>query len=63
MVTRKAPFAQGTRIVLEITKDDVLLRTNGFVTYTLKEQFMGVCFVEMQASQAAILAGWMKAAA
>src|SRR6266852_2978685 len=35
----------------------------GFVVvYNLKDQLMGLCFVEMPPSQAAILAGWMKAA-
>jgi hypothetical protein len=61
IVTRRAAFSQGTRILLEITKDGVSLRTHAFVVYNLKDQFMGLCFVEMPPSQAAILAGWMKA--
>ena len=62
ILTRRAPFSQGTKILLEITKDGVSLRTNAFVVYNLKDQFMGLCFVEMPPGQAAILAGWMKAA-
>ena len=62
LMTRRAPFSQGTPILLEITKDGVSLRTQAFVVYNLKDQFMGLCFVEMPSSQAAILAGWMKGA-
>ncbi len=62
VLTRRAPFSQGTPIVLEITKDGVSLRTHAFVVYNRKDQFMGLCFVEMQPNQAAILTGWMKAA-
>jgi len=62
ILTRKAPFSQGTRILLEITKDSVLFRTHAFVVYNLKDQFMGLCFVEMPPREEAILAGWMKAA-
>ena len=61
-LTRRAPLSQGTKILLEITKDGVSLRTHAFVVYNLKDQFMGLCFVEMPPGQAAILAGWMKAA-
>lgn len=62
ILTRRAPFSQGTKILLEITKDGVSLRTHAFVVYNLKDQLMGLCFVEMPPSQAAILLGWMKAA-
>jgi PilZ domain len=62
ILTRRAPFPQGTRILLEITKGGVSLRTHAFVVYNLKDQFTGLCFVEMPPSQVAILAGWMKAA-
>jgi hypothetical protein len=62
IMTRRAPFSQGTKILLEITKDGVSLRTHAFVVYNLKDQFMGLCFVEMPPSQAAILAGWLKGA-
>jgi hypothetical protein len=61
LMTRRAPFSQGTPIMLEITKDGVSLRTHATVIYNLKDQLMGLCFVEMPASQEAILAGWMKA--
>ncbi|HWW18391.1 MAG TPA: PilZ domain-containing protein [Candidatus Saccharimonadales bacterium] len=62
IVTRKAPFSQGTRVLVEITKNGVSLRTHAFVVYSLKDQFMGLCFVEMPPGQAVILAAWMKAA-
>ena len=60
--TRKGPFSEGTRILLEITKNDVSLSTHATVIYNLKDQFMGICFEEMPPDQAAILAGWIKAA-
>jgi hypothetical protein len=60
--TRKGPFSEGTRILLEITKNDVTLVTNATVIYNLKDQFMGIRFEEMAGEQAAILAGWIKAA-
>ena len=60
--TRKGPFSEGTRILLEITKKDVSLVTNATVIYNLKDQFMGIRFEEMPPDQAAILAGWIKAA-
>jgi len=60
--TRRGPFSEGTRILLEITKNDVSLLTNATVVYNLKDQFMGICFEEMPPDQAAILAGWIKAA-
>lgn len=62
IITRRAPFSEDTRILLEITKNGVSLRTHAFVIYNLKDQIMGLRFVEMPRSQAAILAGWMKAA-
>ena len=62
MSTRKGPFSEGTRILLEITKNDVSLVTNATVIYNLKDQFMGIRFEEMPPDQAAILAGWIKAA-
>ena len=62
IVTRRAPFSQGTRILVEITKGDISMRTHAFVVYNLKDQFMGLCFVEMPPGQAVILADWMKAA-
>jgi len=61
VLTRRAPFSAGTRILLEVTKDGVLLRTHAMVVYNLKNQVMGLYFVEMPPEQAAILAGWMKA--
>jgi PilZ domain len=61
--TRKGPFSAGTGILLEITKNGVSLLTNATVVYNLKDQFMGICFEEMPPDQAAILAGWIKAAA
>ena len=60
--TRKGPFSAGTGILLEITKNGVSLLTNATVVYNLKDQFMGICFEEMPRDQAAILAGWIKAA-
>jgi hypothetical protein len=62
MSTRKGPFSEGTRILLEITKNDVSLLTNATVVYNLKDKFMGISFEEMPPDQAAILAGWIKAA-
>ena len=62
MSTRKGPFSEGTRIRLEITKNDVSLVTNAIVVYNLKDQFMGISFEEIPPDQAAILAGWIKAA-
>jgi hypothetical protein len=61
--TRKGPFSEGTRILLEITKNGATLVTNGTVIYNLKDQFMGIRFEEMPAEQAAILTGWIKGAA
>ena len=61
MSTRKGPFSEGTRILLEITKNGVALLTNATVVYNLKDQFMGICFEKMPPDQAAILAGWIKA--
>ena len=60
--TRKGPFSEGTRILLEITKNGVSLLTIATVVYNLKDQFMGICFAEIPPDQAAILAGWIKAA-
>ncbi len=60
--TRRGPFSEGTRILLEITKNGVSLLTNATVVYNLKDQFMGICFEEIPPDQAAILAGWIKAA-
>ena len=62
MSTRKGPFSEGTRILLEIKRNGVALLTNATVVYNLKDQFMGICFEEMPPDQAAILAGWIKAA-
>jgi hypothetical protein len=62
MSTRKGPFSEGTGILLEITRNDVSLLTNATVVYNLKDQFMGIRFEEMPPDQAAILAGWIKAA-
>jgi hypothetical protein len=62
MSTRRGPFSEGTRIRLEITKNDVSLITNATVVYNLKDQFMGICFEEMPPDQGAVLAGWIKAA-
>jgi hypothetical protein len=62
IVTRRGPFSIGTRILLEITKDGVSLRTHATVIYNLKDQFMGLCFAEIPPDQTAILAGWIKAA-
>ena len=60
MSTRKGPFSEGTRILLEITKNDVVLSTNASVVYNLKDQFMGISFEEMPPDQEAILADWIK---
>jgi hypothetical protein len=62
MSTRRGPFSEGTRILLEITRNDVSLITNATVVYNLKDQFMGICFEEMPPDQGAILADWIKAA-
>jgi hypothetical protein len=61
MSTRKGPFSEGTRILLEITKNGVALLTNATVVYNLKDQFMGICFEEMPSDQAAIVSCWLKA--
>jgi len=60
--TKKGPFSEGTRILLEIWKNGVTLLTNAIVVYNLKDQFMGICFEELPPDQAAILAGWIKTA-
>jgi len=62
MSTRKGPFSEGTQILLEITRNGIALLTNATVVYNLKDQFMGISFEEMPPDQAAILAGWIKAA-
>ena len=51
--TRKGPFSEGTRILLEIAKNGVSLLTNATVVYNLKDQFMGICFDKMPPDQAA----------
>jgi c-di-GMP-binding flagellar brake protein YcgR len=63
ILTRTAPFSEGTRIRLEITKNGVSFFTNATVVYNLKDQFMGLRFEEMPPDQAAIIASWLKAAA
>jgi hypothetical protein len=60
--TKKGLFSEGTRIVLEITKNDVSLVTDATVVYNLKDQFMGICFEEMPPDQKAILSNWIKTA-
>jgi hypothetical protein len=60
--TRKGPFSEDTKIMLEITKNGVSLVTNATVVYNLKDQFMGICFEEMPPDQATILADWIRAA-
>lgn len=62
VLTRRGPFSPGTRILLEITKNGVVLRTHATVVYNLKDQVMGLRFEEMPPEQGTILAGWMKAA-
>lgn len=62
MATRKGPFSEGTRILLEITKNGVSLLTNATVVYNLKDKFMGICFDEMPPDQATVLRGWVEAA-
>lgn len=62
MSTRKGPFSEGTRVLLEIMKNGVSLSTQATVIYNLKDQFMGIRFEEMSPDQAAILTGWIKAA-
>jgi PilZ domain len=62
LMMRKGPFSAGTPILLEITKNGVSLSANAAVVYNLKDQVIGVCFGEMTAEQAAILASWIKAA-
>jgi hypothetical protein len=62
ILTRRAPFSEGTRIRLEITKGGVSLSTNATVVYNLKDQFMGLRFEEMPPDKAAIIASWLKAA-
>jgi hypothetical protein len=62
LLMRKGPFSQGTPILLEITKNGVRLLANATVVYNLRDQVIGVCFAEMTAEQAAIHAGWIKAA-
>jgi hypothetical protein len=61
ILSRRAPFSQGAKLLLEITKGDVSLRTHAFVVYNVKNHLMGLCFVEMPPSQTAILAGWLRA--
>jgi len=62
ILARRAPFSQGTRILLEITKNNVSFLTSATVVYNLKDQFMGLRFEEMSPDQAAIIAGWLRAA-
>ncbi len=62
VATRKGPFSADTQILLEITRNGVSLLTKATVVYNLKDQFMGIRFEEMPPDQAAILAGWIKAA-
>jgi hypothetical protein len=62
VLARNAPFSQGTRILLEITKNGVSFLMNASVVYNLKDQFMGLRFEEMSPEQEALIAGWLKAA-
>jgi PilZ domain len=62
VLARRAPFSGGTPILLEITKNAVLLSANATVVYNLRDQIMGLCFGEMTAEQRATVAGWIKAA-
>ena len=62
VLTRKGPFSPGTRVLLEIAKNDVSVRTHATVVYHLKDQIMGLHFVELPPDQAEILAGWIKVA-
>jgi len=61
ILTRRGPFSQGTRILLQIRKNGVSLLMTATVVYNLKDQFMGIRFEEMSPDQPAILAGWIKA--
>jgi hypothetical protein len=62
VATRRAPFSPGTQVLLEIAKNGVSLRTDATVIYNAKDLVMGLRFEEMPSDQAAILAGWIKAA-
>ena len=62
LLTRRGPFSVGTVIRLEITKNGVTLAADATVVYNLRDQIVGVCFAEMKAEQAAVHAGWIKAA-
>ena len=62
LLMRKGPFSAGTPILLEITKNGVLLSTNATVVYNLRDQIIGVCFGEMSREQTATVAGWIKTA-
>ena len=62
LMMRKGPFSADTPILLEITKNGVVLSVNATVVYNLRDQILGVSFAEMSAEQAAIHTGWIKTA-
>jgi PilZ domain len=62
LMMRKGPFSPGTPVVLEISRNGVLLSTKATVVYNLKDQIIGVQFSEMTVGAAAIHEGWIKAA-
>src|SRR5438270_11446234 len=62
VMTRRAPFSPGTRILLQITKTGVSLSTYATVIYNLKDEVMGLCFEDMPLDQSSILDRWSKAA-
>jgi hypothetical protein len=62
ILARKAPVSEGTEVLLEITKDGALLRTQATVLYNLKDEIIGLRFADMPPDRAAILAAWIKAA-
>ncbi len=59
VVTRE-PFSRGTQILLEITKNGISLATRATVAYSLKDQAMGLAFLETPPDQLSILTGWLK---
>lgn len=62
LMMRKGPFSPGTPILLEISRNGVLMSTKATVVYNLKDKIIGVRFEEMTVGAAAIHEGWIKAA-
>jgi CheY-like chemotaxis protein len=58
-IAAKAPFPQGTRVSLKIANSKATFCAVGNVTHTLRDEGMGIAFVQVEAKDQAILEGWL----